>query len=340
MIQQITAIQTSKESPYIISLLLRIFKQESADGLKERLIKEGFVCFMLKSYMQQDEKCIDRFILYCYNVFGNMGNYRYCRIVVIILEDSEIQKYFLVVVRVISRALSVIPQPIRMNRKRLKNCGRIVVIKCFLTILLNFVQVQVTVVFPLITVKTSLLMISSWFKGIIEFDVSYSYCDENGIENYNNRLFKLDNGDLELRMASSNQGEKQVIEYHGQRIHLTNGDYSPILRKVIFYLHKAMEYVSNDTQKEYLEHYIRSFEDGDLKEHIEGSGLWTKDKKPIVENYIGFIENYRDPYGVRGEWEGFVAIMNKKYTEILSNLVDQAPSLLKLLPWGEPFEKV
>lgn len=197
-----------------------------------------------------------------------------------------------------------------------------------------------TVVFPLITVKTSLLMISSWFKGIIEFDVSYSYCDENGIENYNNRLFKLDNGDLELRMASSNQGEKQVIEYHGQRIHLTNGDYSPILRKVIFYLHKAMEYVSNDTQKEYLEHYIRSFEDGDLKEHIEGSGLWTKDKKPIVENYIGFIENYRDPYGVRGEWEGFVAIMNKKYTEILSNLVDQAPSLLKLLPWGEPFEKV
>ena len=32
--------------------------------------------------------------------------------------------------------------------------------------------------------------------------------------------------------------------------------------------------------------------------------------------------------------------MNKKYTQILSNLVDQAPTLLQLLPWGEAFEKV
>lgn len=154
LIQQITAIQTSKESPYIISLLLRVFKHESADGLKERLMKEGFVLFILSFYVQKDEKCIDSFILYCYNVFGNMGNYRYCHKVVMILEDLEIQKYFLAAVRVISKTLSVIPQPIRMNRKRLKNCGRIVAIKCFLTNLLNFVQVLVIVVFPLITVIT------------------------------------------------------------------------------------------------------------------------------------------------------------------------------------------
>ena len=73
---------------------------------------------------------------------------------------------------------------------------------------------------------------------------------------------------------------------------------------------------------------------------MRGSALWTRDQKPAVENYIGFIENYRDPYGVRGEWEGFVAIMNKAYTHILSDLVDQAPTLLKLLPWDQAFEKV
>ena len=91
---------------------------------------------------------------------------------------------------------------------------------------------------------------------------------------------------------------------------------------------------------QYLEKYIESLETGSLQADIDGSALWTQDRKPVVENYLGFIENYRDPYGVRGEWEGFVAIMNKHYTQILTELVNQAPKLLSLLPWGSAFEKV
>lgn len=125
----------------------------------------------------------------------------------------------------------------------------------------------------------------------------------------------------------------------GKQIYLTFGDYSKEMKTIADNLEKAASYAANDTQKSMMLEYVKSFRTGSLKAFLESQRYWIRDKGPEIETNIGFIETYRDPHGIRGEWEGFVAMVNKERTRAFGALVEAAPSLIPKLPWSKDFEK-
>ncbi|CAG9821296.1 unnamed protein product [Phaedon cochleariae] len=165
---------------------------------------------------------------------------------------------------------------------------------------------------------------------------------KEGLECYNSRLFKtVENNKVnyEIRIASEQHDTIKQYTEGDITYKITSGDYSPIMARVANDLKQAVPHAANEMEAKMLQSYASSFIHGSLEDHKDGSRYWIKDKGPAVETYIGFIETYRDPAGVRGEFEGFVAVVNKEMSEKFSTLVSNAEQFLTLLPWCKGFEK-
>ncbi|XP_054610474.1 dipeptidyl peptidase 3 [Dunckerocampus dactyliophorus] len=197
--------------------------------------------------------------------------------------------------------------------------------------------------------------ITTYFSGnccLEDAELAQKFLDSKKLSAYNTRLFKRENGEktcYEVRMASAVDKDCTVdgecesccgcFTFEGKEFSVKRGDYAPLMGRVCHYLKKAQAHAANENQKKMLEEYRQSFTFGSVEAHKEGSRYWIKDKGPIVESYIGFIESYRDPFGSRGEFEGFVAVVNKAMSERFAKLVSSAEVLLPELPWPREFEK-
>uniref|UniRef100_A0AAQ5Z7J4 Dipeptidyl peptidase 3 n=1 Tax=Amphiprion ocellaris TaxID=80972 RepID=A0AAQ5Z7J4_AMPOC len=198
--------------------------------------------------------------------------------------------------------------------------------------------------------------ITTYFSGnccLEDAELAQKFLDSKKLSAYNTRLFKKDNGGkacYEVRLASAVQKGQNYMDgecesccgsfsFEDKEFTVKRGDYGPLMEKVCHYLQEAQTYAANENQRKMLEEYQRSFTLGSVDAHKEGSRYWIKDKGPIVESYIGFIESYRDPFGSRGEFEGFVAVVNKAMSERFAKLVSSAEVLLPELPWPREFEK-
>ncbi|XP_066575009.1 dipeptidyl peptidase 3 [Amia ocellicauda] len=198
--------------------------------------------------------------------------------------------------------------------------------------------------------------ITTYFSGnccLEDAELAQKFLDSKNLSAYNTRLFKREEEGgkrhYEVRLASAVKEESAMdgeaesqcgrFEFGEAVFEVRRGDYAPLMEKAAENLEKAKAYVANDNQRQMLEEYARSFRFGSIDAHKEGSRYWIKDKGPIVECYIGFIESYRDPFGSRGEFEGFVAVVNKAMSARFARLVSSAEVLLPELPWPADFEK-
>ncbi|KAI1928133.1 hypothetical protein LOZ58_004988 [Ophidiomyces ophidiicola] len=168
----------------------------------------------------------------------------------------------------------------------------------------------------------------------------------------NTRLRKTKNGDFELLIASAQKNpagrDRDVGDINGwpldgklegKQLTLVYGDYADLLEKITKSCMQAGLNPANDIQKNMYEQYAKSFSTGSLEAYKESQRFWIRDKGPMVESDLGFVETYRDPHGVRGEWEGFAAMVNQERTKSFEKLVANAPSFIPKLPWGKDFEK-
>lgn len=163
--------------------------------------------------------------------------------------------------------------------------------------------------------------------------------EQNSIFPENTRLRKLDADlEFELKIASSNDESLGVLPLPDGRgsVKLVMGDHAVELRKMCVELTQAADFASNELQRVFIEEYVESFRTGNLAKYRDSLRNWVKDKAPEIENIFGFVEPYRDPHGIRAEFEGLVAIADAAETRKLTRLVDNSTQFIRKLPWTSP----
>ncbi|KAH7304979.1 peptidase family M49-domain-containing protein [Stachybotrys elegans] len=196
---------------------------------------------------------------------------------------------------------------------------------------------------------------SSYYPGLPisrdEISLVAAAMDANKIFPENTRMTKDDQGVLHVHQASVLTEGIKVLAGDPTKgtaiVKLLRGDHAPDLAKVCESLVHASSHAANETQRTMLAQYVESFTTGSLDMYRDSQRSWIADKAPKVENIFGFVEPYRDPAGVRAEFEGLVAIADAHETKLLTKLVMESDKFIRRLPWVRghdndgkgPFEK-
>ena len=178
---------------------------------------------------------------------------------------------------------------------------------------------------------------SYYLGGIIEKEIDEvdKVLQEKKIDPLNTRLLKAKDGTIYVLIGSIEEKTEKIND----KLILKYGEFSFFLQKINENLEKAKKYSLNNTQKNMYDEYIEFFKTGNIEKHKDSQRYWVKDKSPVVEFNIGWIETYKDPKGIRGYYEGWVALTDKEKSKKYGILVQNAEKLLESAPWPKDFEK-
>ncbi len=97
---------------------------------------------------------------------------------------------------------------------------------------------------------------------------------------------------------------RQLQMLESGMIRIIQADHLEELSCIFKCLEQARKYTATPQQEKFISEYQKSFRTGDIEAYKESQRIWVKYVQPSLEKVFRFVEPYRDPFGVRAEFEG------------------------------------
>ncbi len=150
----------------------------------------------------------------------------------------------------------------------------------------------------------------------------YEGTSQKEVENfYNAMVSKNDSTPIWYGLNSKLVKENGKLN---EKVWKVGGMYSPAIKKIVYWLEKAVDVAENDLQKETLKKLIEYYKSGNLNSWDDYNILWVKDTTSRVDVVNGFVEVYDDPLAYKGSYESIVSIKDLEATERIDAISKQA----------------
>lgn len=160
----------------------------------------------------------------------------------------------------------------------------------------------------------------NYYQGVTEEEA----CRFVGMHGLNSTLVKKEGNLVEEVWRAGGEG-------------VAPGRYAPQLGAVIAHIEAALPALPED-QQQYFTHLIRFFRTGDLEAFRSYNREWVK-SDPSLDLVIGFLEQYRDPLGHRGEFEGSVMLTDRRQEHIMETISRHARYFESRMPWDPAWSR-